>query len=397
MKRRISILLVVMLIISMMPLSIFAKDYPPCINPNPNIIDIPYKGYEVTSSQGLYVKIELAWPSTSPSQLIISSFDAEWTTDENGIYLGGPVLDKDWSPVNEIYYSLDMSRNQKYLYLNYSGGEYTEFYVPMLFKAIQSKDVSVSFKWIYDETGFAYFVDGAKIGRYTGIIDNNRSSSSSSSITTIPIPIQKEEVKESVKPKAYLTAEDITISKIPVSFKDIADGTEEASIISNLSSKGIIVQTGEVFDLKKELATDETLTYLSKLLVINNAADSKLDKEVVEKYLDPNNENFAYLATVGSMLTEDTLKTISETTEMSRELFAQVLREVTNIETEDKEVPFTDLDGSTYKEALEYCYNGGILIGTSESTMSPKDIITNKQMLQVLSRLDKKLNVKEEA
>lgn len=192
----------------------------------------------------------------------------------------------------------------------------------------------------------------------------------------------------------YLSKDEVEPQK--VEFKDIAPSSEEADLISKLSEKGIISQVGETFDIKKELSIDESFTYLAKLLVVNDAVDSKLSNEVIEKYLDPKDENFAFVATVGSMLKEDTLKTVSEAEEMTRELFAEVLNEVTSLELSYNEVPFVDIEESPYKEALEYCYNAGVLIGTSENTMSPEKIITNGQMLQVLSRLDEKLS-KEEA
>lgn len=204
-------------------------------------------------------------------------------------------------------------------------------------------------------------------------------------------PLKNEETNTS-----YLSKEDIKAPREKVEYSNIAKDSEEYEMISKLSEKGILTKDSEVFDLKKELSKDESLTYLAKLLVVNDAASSKLDNEVIEKYLDPKDENFAFLATVGSMLEEDTLKTVSEAEEMSRELFAEILNEVTELVVEDSELPFKDIEESPYKEALEYCYEAGLLVGTSKDTMSPSNTITNGQMLQVLSRLDEKLS-KEEA
>ena len=288
------------------------------------------------------------------------------------------------------------------LEIKYLDGDYKDFSIPMLFQ------MDNAFAYVTASSGYSIYKNDlipdwttschaelAIIKDYDPFTYHKTTSSNYSSSSSKNTQSTQEEQKTSDNDTyTYLSKNNIVAQE--VKFTDIEVGSTEEKAINDLAKKGIITQVGENFNLTKAQTKEETCTLLAKLLVVDGASKEKLSKETVDKYLDKDSESYAYIATVGSMLEETTLKEVAEAKEMSRELLAQVLKEVTDIKVEDKKTPFVDIEESTYKEALEYCYNAGILIGTTEDTMSPEDAITNGQMLNVLSRLDKELS-KEEA
>lgn len=416
-KTRLSLLLSVLMVLTLLPYAILAKDEVNMIAAYDKYGDI------VTTSAGIRATVEIEQEITTNANLTVCIVGGEFILDQDEFvrqckFENGDPINARCSALGKSMYSM---------YFN-SSTTHSSLSLPMAYK-VKSAEVLLS---VFSRpSGVFKEYAGARVGAFKEIIShgvattsagitsdtntpisNNTStnntyansssnysydSSSDSSPETNENKPSKDNVTNTAKEETttYLNKEEITAQT--VKFTNIDQDSEEANLISKLAEKGIIVQDGEIFDIKKELTTDESLNYLARLLVVNDAAKSKLDDQTVKKYLDPEHENFAYLATVGSMLTEDTLKTVSEADSMSRELFAEVLREVTSLEVESQETPFTDVNESVYKEALEYCYNAGLLIGTSENTMSPSSTITNGQMLQVLSRLDEKLSVKEEA
>lgn len=410
-KKRLSLLVSVLLIFTLFPHAILAKDEVNMVAVYEKLGDIVTTGAGIRSTVNMQSQI-----TTSAGMLVcISGGEFVLNTDEflkQTRFEDGELVNAKCNTVGKSMYELIFNKPTTHSSLSF----------PIAFKA-NSCDVLLTV--VSSPKGIFKEYSGILVGTFSsstykgeqtttsGIIysntinDNNSlannisnsysydSSSDSSPGKSVNKP-SKDNVTNTIDTSTtYLSKEEVTAQT--VKFTDIDQDSEEATLISKLAEKGIIVQEGEQFDIKKELTTDESLNYLARLLVVNDAAKSKLSDETVKKYLDPQNENFIYLATVGSILTEDTLKTVSEADRMSRELFAQVLSEVTALEVVDQEIPFTDIAESQYKEALEYCYNANILIGTSESTMSPSNTITNGQMLQVLSRLDEKLNVKEGA
>lgn len=388
-RRRLSVLLSFIMLFCFLSTQTFAMGE--IISTN-KVIEINKVGYEITTEQGIIATVKFKVPVSTSCSMYLKMYTTEFA-NINGEYPGvitdknGNILDTKLDKTNDRYNMLWVENN----------GESTTITIPIAAKVYYVSNASISV-WIDDPINGAYFVDTCQFGNKGYQQDNSSSDTSddsSDSSTTLDNSIIKDEVSEvKTEPTYYLKSADIIASDKPIVFVDIESGTKEFDMINNLAYKGIIVQASDKFDLTKEVSTEEAFTYLSKLLVVNEAVDSKLSVDIVEKYLDKDSDNFPYLATIGSMLTEDTLKVVSATKTMTREIFAEVLKDVTNLELEEKENTFIDIEESSYKEALKYCYNTGLLIGTTENTMSPKDTITNVQMLNVLSRLDNILSKK---
>jgi len=75
---------------------------------------------------------------------------------------------------------------------------------------------------------------------------------------------------------------------------------------------------------------------------------------------------------------------------VSRAQFVTVLWRMQGSRESTKEVPFTDISGinATYRKAITWGYENGIINGTTDTTFSPGGAITRQQALAILYRLD---------
>ena len=122
----------------------------------------------------------------------------------------------------------------------------------------------------------------------------------------------------------------------------------------------------------------------------------KLSRITVEKYItDKKHWAFSSMASIGSKLSEETLKAVSELGDkpFSRELLAQVLYEITEgkLDPVREEIAFEDIADSPYKDALNYCVRVGLLYGIDSSHMVPTKVLTRAELMSVLIRLNNKL------
>ena len=180
-------------------------------------------------------------------------------------------------------------------------------------------------------------------------------------------------------------------------FKDVAPSHWAADTIKEATRLGIASgrEDGN-FAPSDPLQMADTFTFLDRVLLRHNITTSTLPRSTVEKYVtDKDHWAFNNMASIGSKLSRDTLKTISELGDkpLTRELLAQVLYEITRGKLKAvKEVPtFTDTQSSPYQEAINYCIAAGLLNGTSNNTMSPQKELTRAEMMTILIRLDKML------
>ncbi|MGL4344878.1 MAG: leucine-rich repeat protein, partial [Cellulosilyticaceae bacterium] len=146
------------------------------------------------------------------------------------------------------------------------------------------------------------------------------------------------------------------------------------------------------FEPSASLQVADTFTFLDRVLLLNGITEMKLPRSIVEKYIS-NKEHWAFasMASIGSKLSETTLKVVSELGEedLSRELLAQVIYEVTNgkLEMIKEEIIFEDIADSPYKEAVDYCTRVGILNGIDPNRMAPQKVLTRAELMSVLTRL----------
>ena len=141
------------------------------------------------------------------------------------------------------------------------------------------------------------------------------------------------------------------------------------------------------------LKVADTFTFLDRVLLINNMTESKLPRSTVESYIkDKESWAFKSMASIGSKLSENTLKIVSgfKDQPLTREVFAQVLFELLKDKIKAvKEVPaFTDIQNSPYQEAINYCVSVGLLNGTTNQTLSPQKPLTRAELMVILIRID---------
>nr|WP_307990702.1 CehA/McbA family metallohydrolase [uncultured Niameybacter sp.] len=147
------------------------------------------------------------------------------------------------------------------------------------------------------------------------------------------------------------------------------------------------------FGPSEALKVSDTFTFLDRLLLLHGITDMNLSRSTVEKYIiDKDHWAFASIASVGSKLSESTLEAVSGLgeNELTRELLAQVIYEVTKgkLERSVVSMTFTDLQGSPYEEALLYCVETGILKGVSSDRIEPYKALTRAELMTILVRLD---------
>ncbi|PHV69173.1 hypothetical protein CS063_17335, partial [Sporanaerobium hydrogeniformans] len=147
------------------------------------------------------------------------------------------------------------------------------------------------------------------------------------------------------------------------------------------------------FNPNGKLTQVDTFTFLDRVLLSKGITEMKLPRTTVEKYVT-NKEHwgFAYVASIGSKLSEETLAKTCEYREkgLTRELLAQVLYEVTKgkLERVKPSIAFQDVKTSPYKEAIDYCTSVGLLSGTSATTMEPQRELTRAEMMTLIIKLN---------
>lgn len=183
-------------------------------------------------------------------------------------------------------------------------------------------------------------------------------------------------------------------------FKDIATKHWAYEAVQALVEKGMIQGFEDsTFKPNQTLKVADAFTLLDRVLLSNGVTEMSLSRSIVEKYMTQKDSwAFAHMASVASKLSETTLKVVSEMKDapLTRGLVAQVLYEVTNGELKKtQEVKgFIDLDGSSYKEAINYCVQTGLLKGVSETKMNPEKAVTRAELTVIIERLNTLLQAK---
>lgn len=182
------------------------------------------------------------------------------------------------------------------------------------------------------------------------------------------------------------------------SFLDIRGSHWAYKDIIDLAKRGIVAgYPDETFKPKQELTVADTFTFLDRMLLTNDITAVKLPRSIVENYIyNTKSWAFEHVGSIGSKLSQETLKDIETLDDgnLSRELLAQILYEVTNGDLKKTKslVWFTDTTYSPYSKAINYCVTRGLLEGTSSHIMSPQKAVTRAEMMTILQRLDKALN-----
>ena len=196
-----------------------------------------------------------------------------------------------------------------------------------------------------------------------------------------------------------MLSDQIILKKVKnASFADVSKTHWAHNSIKSAAGLGLVAGMPDgIFAPSAPLQVADTFAFLDRVLLFNGITQMKLPRSTVEKYIiDKEHWAFASMASIGSKLTEETLITINqlETQPIARALLAQVLYEITDgkLETKKQSINFTDAQTSPYIKGIDYCVTTGLLIGTSETTMSPDKELTRAELMAVLIRLDDLLN-----
>lgn len=168
--------------------------------------------------------------------------------------------------------------------------------------------------------------------------------------------------------------------------------------IIELAKRGIVTGYPDyTFKPNKALTVADTFTFLDRILLTHNELAIRQPRSTVERWIeDEASWAFEHVASIGSKLSEKTLRTIGSMDDeyVSRELLAQVLYEVTDGQLKKTKplVAFTDTYYSDYQDGINYCIRTGLLEGTTSYTMEPTKPVTRAEMMTILQRLDKALN-----
>lgn len=177
-------------------------------------------------------------------------------------------------------------------------------------------------------------------------------------------------------------------------FSDVLPTHWANASIKEAGKLGLVVGRPDgSFGPSEALKVSDTFTFLDRLLLLHGITDMNLSRSTVEKYItDKDHWAFASIASVGSKLSESTLEAVAGLgeNELTRELLAQVIFEVTKgkLERSVVSMTFTDLQGSPYEEALLYCVETGILKGVSSDRIEPYKALTRAELMTILVRLD---------
>lgn len=183
-----------------------------------------------------------------------------------------------------------------------------------------------------------------------------------------------------------------------VEFKDVSEKHWARDTIQMLVEKGMIQGFEDgTFKPNQTLKVMDAFTLLDRVLLLNGITEMSLPRSIVEKYVTQKESwAFSHMASVSSKLRETTLKAVTQTQEVPliRELLAQVLYDVTNGELKNTQGTkvFTDVGASSYKEAIDYCVQTGLLKGVSDTEMSPEKAVTRAEMAVIIERLNELLS-----
>lgn len=179
-----------------------------------------------------------------------------------------------------------------------------------------------------------------------------------------------------------------------VNFKDVGVNHWAYTAIEDLVQKGIVqgVSTTQ-FAPNQSLKVNDALTLLDRILLLNDQVETKLSREVVANYFkDETHWVYPHKMSIGSKLNETTLKEVANlgNAPISRELLAEVLYEVTGgtLKSTRTAKEFEDMKAATYKEALSYCYEVGLLEGVTDQKVAPQKALTRAEMMMILTRLN---------
>ncbi|ONI43848.1 hypothetical protein AN641_01315 [Candidatus Epulonipiscioides gigas] len=174
-----------------------------------------------------------------------------------------------------------------------------------------------------------------------------------------------------------------------IDFKDMTKDTGATEEINQAIKLGLISESFyKTFGSNTAIPLADALVLLDKVLLLNGTTHMELSRTQVEKYMiDKNYWAFKHMASIGSKLTEPTLKLIASmppTGQISIELLAQLIYETTN----GKIAPTTTAKissniNSTYKDAINYCVQIGALTGTIE----PFKNVTLAELTSILLKI----------
>ena len=198
--------------------------------------------------------------------------------------------------------------------------------------------------------------------------------------------------------KMGITLNYVTLTPIKeMNFKDVANTHWAYGNIEKALQLGLARGMDEEnFAPNQALGVADAFTFLDRVLLLNGQMKTKLSRDIVSQYwTDKTNWSYAHKMSIGSKLSEKTLKEVAALQEkpLSRELFAQVLYEITEgkLEIVNEITTFTDIEESPYKEAIVYCNQVGLLKGMNNGKMAPDKTLTRAEMMIVLSKLNELL------
>ena len=144
------------------------------------------------------------------------------------------------------------------------------------------------------------------------------------------------------------------------------------------------------------LQAADAFTFLDRVLLLHGKTEMKLSRSTVEKHItDKSHWAFFSMASIGSKLSEETLKAVSRLGDkpLSRELLAQVLYEITEgkLGSVREEMTFEDIADSPYNKAINYCIRVGLFNGTDSKHMNAEKALTRAELMTILIRLNEKL------
>ena len=206
--------------------------------------------------------------------------------------------------------------------------------------------------------------------------------------------LERSEFMDKLGAEENKMSKQITLETIEdVSFSDVVSNHWAKNVINLGAELGIISgMPGGTFEPKTSLKVEDTFTFLDRVLLLNGVLEMDLTRTQVEQYFnDKDHWAFFNVASISSKLTEDTLKTVHKlgNSPVTRELLGQVLYEILNGSPVDAGVSarFTDVSGTKYEEAINYCLEKGLLVGMTETTMEPERAVTRAELIGVLMRL----------
>lgn len=131
-------------------------------------------------------------------------------------------------------------------------------------------------------------------------------------------------------------------------FTDVPETHWASGFVKLAAELGLVVGMPDAtFEPSASLQVGDTFTFLDRVLLLNGITEMKLPRSTVEKYIT-NKEHWAFAnaASIGSKLSEDTLKTVSQlgAQPITRGLLTQVLYEITGGKLNEtrESVIFTD-------------------------------------------------------